>query len=110
MIRWDRRDFRRLFPSLSEPLERSEVAEDEVKARPKEPLSGFMPGPEDYLARCRTDEEAVEVINFLHRRGEISREVFEKLSRRIAEDGVRSFGPLREDGYYLRFYGGRGRR
>ncbi len=108
LVTWDRRDFKKLFPAISKELESSggsavEAGEESVD----EPLRGFMPGPEDYLSRCKTDEEAMEVINFLHSRGEISGEVFDRLRRQVEERGVRSFGPLREDNYYLKKYGNR---
>ena len=108
LVTWDRRDFKKLFPAISKELESS--GSSAVEAREEsmdEPLRGFMPGPEDYLSRCKTDEEAMEVINFLHKRGEISGEVFDRLRRQVEECGVRSFGPLREDNYYLKKYGNR---
>jgi len=105
LIHWDKRDFKKLFPALSNELDESKVAEEYVESEGgEEPLRGFMPGPEDYIMRCTTDEEAMRVVEFLHQRGEISDEESERLKRQIGERGVRSFGPLREEGYYLRTY------
>ncbi|MEM4184680.1 MAG: DUF2095 family protein [Nitrososphaerota archaeon] len=104
MIPLDKRDFKRLFPALSDELEQSVPSEEDVKNSQEEPLRGFMPGPEDYIMRCTTDEEALGVIEFLRQRGEICEEEFQRLRKQICETGVRSFGPLREDGYYLRTY------
>ncbi len=105
MIPWDKRDFKRLFPALSDELEQSSTSlEDSITETEEEPLRGFMPGPEDYLMRCATEEEAIQVIEFLRQRREISEEESERLKKQVYEKGVRSFGPLREEGYYLRTY------
>ncbi len=105
MIPWDRRDFKKLFPALSEELEESSASlEDASGEMVEEPLRGFMPGPEDYLMRCTTEEEAIQVIEFLKQRREITDEESERLKKQVYEKGVRSFGPLREEGYYLRTY------
>ncbi|MEM0482440.1 MAG: DUF2095 family protein [Nitrososphaerota archaeon] len=105
MIPWDKRDFKKLFPALSNELEQSETGlEDASEGAVEEPLRGFMPGPEDYLMRCATEEEAIQVIEFLKQRREISDEESERLKKQVYERGVRSFGPLREEGYYLRTY------
>lgn len=106
MISWDRRDFKKLFPAILRELEESESSqlEEPEPTINEEPLRGFMPGPEDYIKRCTTDEEALNVIAFLKERGEITEEEFEKFRRQICETGVRSFGPLRQEGYYLKTY------
>lgn len=105
VIPWDKRDFKRLFPALSDELEQSSTSlEDSDAETASEPLRGFMPGPEDYLMRCTTEEEAIQVIEFLKKRREITEEESERLKRQVYEKGVRSFGPLKEEGYYLRTY------
>lgn len=110
MIPWDKRDFKKLFPALSEELEEADKYEESMRDRAtEEPLRGFIPGPEDYIRRCSTDEEALGVIEFLRKTGEISDDESERLKRQVGERGVRSFGPLREEGYYLRTYLGKRR-
>jgi len=107
VISWERRDFKRLFPALSKELEELGPRLDsppEERRGGGEPLRGFMPRPEDYLSRCSTDEEALRVIEFLRSRGEISEVEAEKLKRQVGKRGVRSFGPLREENYYLKTY------
>ncbi|MCS7145506.1 MAG: DUF2095 family protein [Nitrososphaerota archaeon] len=105
MIQWDKRDFKKMFPALSEEIDHARAAaEYEKGAEDVEPLRGFMPRPEDYIMRCSTEEEAIRVIDFLRVRGEITEEESASLKKQVGEKGVRSFGPLREDGYYLRTY------
>ena len=55
MMSWDRRTFRIFFPHLAE-----EVMEDH-----------YLPGILDHLERCKNEEEALELIDFFERTGEI---------------------------------------
>ncbi|MHC1580839.1 DUF2095 family protein [Methanopyrus sp.] len=70
----------------------------------KDPLRGYEPRVEDYLARCETDEEALEVIRYLLRRGELDEERARDLESKIKREGVRSIVERREFGYYLERY------
>ena len=45
-----------------------------------------------------------EIIEYLERKGEISKDYAETLRKQLREKGVRSFGPLKKPGYYLRRY------
>jgi len=78
-----------------------EEAEKEAQGLPE----GYSPTPIDYLRRCSNDEEALEVINYLEKKGEIDGKLSEMLRQQVRSLGVRSFGPLKEEGYYLRKYG-----
>lgn len=111
---WDLRDFKRIFPALyreslgSSPSVRitsirsdPEVAEKEAS----DSLRDFVPGVVDYIRRCAKEDEALSVIDYLEERGEISREYSEQLRKQVREMGVRSFGSLKEEGYYLRRLG-----
>ncbi|MEM2740106.1 MAG: DUF2095 family protein [Candidatus Bathyarchaeia archaeon] len=62
------------------------------------------PDAVSFLRRCDTDEEAYEVIDYLERKGEISKEYAESLRRQVRERGVRSFGSRKPMGYYLLKY------
>lgn len=111
---WDVRDFRKLFPRLYREMLRqdmsvrvdsvrlnSEEAEREAQNLPE----SYTPGPIDYLRRCSNDDEALEVIKYLEDRGEIDEKLSQELREQVKSLGVRSFGPKKEDGYYLRKYG-----
>lgn len=66
---------------------------------------GYEPSVIDFLQRCSTDEEGLEVIDFMEKRGEISKAYAASLRKKIAESGVRSFGEKRESGYYFKKFG-----
>ena len=108
----DEKEFKRLFPNLYREMvgRRMSISIDAVRATPEEAekeagrKEPSMPSPVDYLRRCDTDEEAIEVIDYLERRGEIGGKEAENLRRQVREKGVRSFGSKKEWGYYSEKY------
>ena len=113
-VSWDVKDFKKLFPALYREIVTSKRSikidavrtdVDEAEREASRSLRGFMPGPLDYLRRCSSDEEALSVIEYLEKRGELSGDFAERLRMQVKEKGVRSFGSMKESGYYLRKYG-----
>lgn len=71
---------------------------------------GYEPDVIDFIRRCDTEEQALEIINFLEKRGEISKDYADRLRRQLKEKGVRSFGSKKEPGWYFKedpIYGGK---
>jgi hypothetical protein len=109
-------EFRKKYPHLSSELEEGEGAneeglldeelEGEVQgeegATKKEAIesSGYEPSVMDFLARCDTDKQALEIIDYMERRGEISKDQAESLRLRLKENGVHSFGQKRGSDHY----------
>jgi hypothetical protein len=65
-------------------------------------FSGHSPDIVDFLRRCNTDEEAMEIISFLEKRGEIKPVHAKELRKQLQSQGVRSFGSKKDWGYYER--------
>jgi hypothetical protein len=63
-----------------------------------------FPGPLDFLRRCHSDKDAIEIIEYLLNRGEISSEEADELKSRINTQGIQSFGPKKTWGYFERKY------
>ncbi|MEM2850173.1 MAG: DUF2095 family protein [Candidatus Bathyarchaeia archaeon] len=63
-----------------------------------------MPDAVSYLRRCKTEEQALEVIDYLERKGEITKDYADTLRKQLKEKGVRSFGSFKEPDYYMRKY------
>lgn len=112
----DKESFRRLFPNLYREMELKKMSvsidairldEKEAEGEATRPKAPTMPTPIDYLRRCDNDDEAIEVIDYLEKRGEVSAEQAERLRRQVREHGVRSFGKKREWGYYSTKYLGK---
>lgn len=110
----DGETFRKLFPNLyreimtkrmSVPIDaaRTSIEEAEKEAEKKREKPS-MPGPIDYIRRCENDQEAIEVIDYLEKRGEITGQEAEKLRKQVKKHGVRSFGTKKEWGYYSTKY------
>jgi len=96
---WDVEDFRKLFPALYDEMTGSRPMRLRVDV-----LRGYMPTVTDYLARCSDEQGAMEVIDYLEGKGEITSEQANELRERIRREGLRSIVEKREEGYYLRRY------
>jgi hypothetical protein len=115
-------EFRKQYPHLSREMEGSgkedgteeeglegEVEEEEEvqgeggqERRETAESEGYEPTVLDYLARCDTDKQALEIIDYMERRGEISKEQAASLRRRLKEKGVRTFGQKRGSNHYYK--------
>jgi len=117
MVEWDLETFKKLFPNLYKEIVEGKMsvsidsvrtsAEEAEKTAsvPKNPIyPGFTPGAIDFIRRCSSEQEALEVIDYLERTGEITEEYANKLRQQLKEKGLRSFGPKKEYGYYQKFY------
>jgi hypothetical protein len=107
----DEEKFRKTFPHLAMELEgkekkvaiasvRSKVGSGDRAASGR--LGSYDPDIIDFIRRCDTEEEAEEIIQYLEKRREISREYAKKLRKQLEGKGVRSFGPKKGDDYYLK--------
>jgi len=107
----DKERFKKIFPHLAEELENREhrvpitSVRSDLQMGEKSSSRGFdtyMPDAIDFIRRCDNEQQAEEIINYLEKRKEISREYARKLKKQLRDKGVRSFGSKKEEGYYLR--------
>lgn len=110
---YDVEEFKRTFPALARELEEEPgLSIDAYRTSEEEALeeeelelqdfSGYNPTIIDFLRRCETDDEALEIINWMEERGEITHEIAKELRIVLAKKGVRAFGPKKEWGWYGR--------
>jgi hypothetical protein len=78
---------------------RSNVREAERAAHCRQ---GYDPTAVDFIRRCENDGQALEIINFLERKGEIESSYAKRLRSQLVEHGLKSFGKRREPGCYER--------
>lgn len=77
-----------------------------VRSSPKEAEKivhteyGYEPTVVDFIRRCETEAQALEIINFLEGRGGIEESYAERLRAQLKERGLRSFGKHRGPGCY----------
>ena len=76
---------------------------EKTKPMEKDYLQGFDPQAIDFIRRAKTIDEAVEVLNYLESRQEISQEECQKLKDQLKESGLDSFGEHKQDGYYFEY-------
>jgi len=107
----DKKRFKKIFPLLAEELEDKEqkVRITSVRSDAKtgerassDRFDGYTPDVIDFLRRCDNEQQAKEILEYLEKRGEIDKEYARRLKRQLREKGVRSFGPKKEEDYYLK--------
>jgi hypothetical protein len=105
------KSFKKMFPHLAKELSSGESAvsidsvepdSDEVEEPEPDKFHNYVPTVVDFIRRCSKDEEAHEIIIYMEKRGEITKEDAQKLKKQLEEKGVRSFGAKKEDGYYFK--------
>jgi len=117
-VEFDKKTFKKLFPNLAREMDLDEnkvsissirinTEEGEKTAHGKrrsrvDPFANYNPDIIDFLRRCDTQEQAEEIIAYMEKRGEISGDYAAQLRKQLREKGVRSFGPKKEDDYYLK--------
>lgn len=108
-MEFDEKTFKKLFPNLYHEMmlkkmgisiDAVRVDQGEAEKEAMRPRAPTTPTAIDYLRRCEDDREAMEVIDYLEKQGEISSEEAEGLRKQVTERGVRSFGKKKEWGYY----------
>jgi hypothetical protein len=126
----ERKDLKKMFPHLMRELETGEnkiriesvddnpEAAETAKDLPEEAMEEFEieeeivtepdkfqhynPDVVDFLRRCDTNAQAHEIIVYLQKRGELSKEKACELKAQLDREGVRSFGPKKENDYYFK--------
>ncbi|TXT59357.1 MAG: hypothetical protein BAJALOKI2v1_220030 [Promethearchaeota archaeon] len=88
--------------------------EEESKKKEKNEEKTFSedlsnPGAIDFIRRCKTKEEAFEILDYLLKREEIDKREYNSLKKKLEEsDGlnrlISSSGGFKKPGYYMRKY------
>lgn len=61
---------------------------------------GYTPSAVDYIRRCRTKKEAFEILDYLKKRDEISKDEYKEMIDRVKKEGLSSFGTIKDVGFY----------
>jgi hypothetical protein len=89
---------------VGEVGEECDCTEEEFTSQTETPdkLRHFNPSAVDFIRRCDTETQAEEIIAYLQKKGEITKEVAEQMRCQLKRDGVRSFGPKKEEYHYFK--------
>ena len=105
MAEFEKQDFRKKFPNLAKELEgRDKISIGGSRTSPKEAektRESHDPSAIDFLRRCNTNDEGLEIIDYLKSRGEIEKEYAASLKKQLLKKGIESFGSKKEPGHYL---------
>lgn len=88
------------FDNDNEPENDSQTV---TKPMEKDYLQGFDPKAIDFIRRAKSNEEAIEVLNFLEKRGEITAKDCSNMKLQLEKEGLVSFGEHKEDGFYFEY-------
>jgi len=102
-------DFKKKYPHLAEELGRAETAKisgvrssvEEAEKATRLP-KGYEPTAVDFIRRCDTEEQAIEIIKFLEAKGDINSGYAKQLRAQLVEKGLSSFGKKKSPGCYHR--------
>jgi hypothetical protein len=126
----DKKSLKKMFPNLYRELHSSEnkVSIDSVRKNPQQAeeeantddecenyseedsscsemsdkLRHFTPQAVDFIRRCDTEVQAEEIISYLEKKGEITKDYALQLRCQLKRDGVRSFGSKKEEYHYFK--------
>ena len=111
-------EFAQLFPALSRELKQpqTQVKINGIRSNPEKQSSGrqlsgknwqgYDPDVIDFIRRATSQEEAIEVIDYMLHRGEISKPYAKRLVNQLREQGLESFGSKKKPGYYFHSFEG----
>lgn len=104
-------EFQKAFPSLAKELRDNStqqyridgvrVMSEEPEATPKGERKTFLPDIVDYIRRCDTVNQAIEIVDFLVKQKEITATDAKAIKSQLRSEGLRSFGSKKEKDYYL---------
>ena len=108
----DKTDKRISFGEMIEELDNMEMYEDTLSDEEntdeeweqKRDQELKNPDAISFIRRCSTIEEALQIIDFLEKRGELTSIMATKYRNQLHTLGLESFGPKKEPGYYERAY------
>jgi len=110
-MEFDKKRFKQMFPNLANEMDanesrvkissvRSDLSVGERASTKR--FDNYTPDAIDFIRRCDNERQAEEIIDYLEKRQEITREYAQRLRKQLRTKGVRSFGPKKQDDYYSR--------
>ena len=66
-------------------------------------FAGYDPNVIDFIRRCDTEEQAVEIIDYLKKKGDISKSTAKDIKQQLSKDGLRSFGEKKQTCFYFQY-------
>ena len=83
-------------------VDADEVMVAEAEAALPDKFRHYNPTVVDFIRRCDTPLQAEEILVYLLKRGEITDEYACQVRGQLKKEGLRSFGPKKEEGDYFK--------
>lgn len=64
-------------------------------------FAGYNPTVIDFIRRCDTEEQAMEILDFLEKKGDLDNKEATEIRNQLLSEGLRSFGSKKEAGFYF---------
>jgi len=100
------KEFKKKYPKLADELEqgvgKTQLNFEVEKPKSKRKFAGYDPNVIDFIRRCTNETQALEIIEYMRNREEISMDEAERLCKQLEEEGLHSFGRRKTPGYYER--------
>lgn len=102
-------EFEKEFPALADEMTSGSTKTHRIdgvrtmseEADPAEGHATYMPNVIDYIRRCDTLNQAMEIVDYLLKQKEISSTKAREIKAQLKRDGIRSFGSKKEKDHYL---------
>jgi hypothetical protein len=88
----------------SEP-EGGPLESDEASLVEPDKFRDYNPTVVDFIRRCDTAAQAEEIVIYLCKKGELTEDSACQIRAQLNKNGVRSFGPKKEEDYYFKHNG-----
>ncbi|MCS7097091.1 MAG: DUF2095 domain-containing protein [Candidatus Methanomethylicia archaeon] len=104
----DQETLKKYFPNLSREIEEKlslialSLKSGTSKSTRVPKFRGYEPTVIDFIRRCDNETQALEIVNFLEKRNELSHEEAEIIREILRKKGVRFFGPKKESDWYIK--------
>ena len=101
-------EFEDVFPALFREIKDGEkgIMKEEHRtsagSKKERKFREHTPGAIDFICRCKSEQEAEEIIDYLLKKGDITEEHANNLKKQLQEKGLEYFGENRGPGYYER--------
>jgi hypothetical protein len=99
-------ELKKIFPHLAQELKGSDQSMpiSGVRSDPSqtENWRGYSPDIIDFLRRCTTITEGLEIIAFLESQQEITPDYAKQLRKQLHNQGLRSFGSKKKQEFYIK--------
>jgi hypothetical protein len=102
LVELDKDTFRKKYPNLWRELDSIPDARPHSRKIQNDMFRGYAPNVIDYLRRCDRSEQAEKTISYLVEHNEITAGYAEELRKQLREMALRSFGPRKREGFYLK--------